>query len=145
MESSRTSALGIFVRTLVLLIILSILIVVFSTRLWIDIPVGYGFVVGDFIVIALTVMIIIKLESLVTPLASIISQELHLNVQKIGMILLHIVRFVSLAIAYYGFKRIYILLAVRVINPAHVLAIYDAVFVLLAAYLVYSLVKSFTG
>ncbi|RLE59766.1 MAG: hypothetical protein DRJ35_05035 [Thermoprotei archaeon] len=145
METSRSSALGIFVRTLVLLIILSILLVVFSTRLWIDIPIGYGFVVGDLIVVALAIMIIMKLESIVAPLASIISQELHFNVQKVGMILLYMVRFISLAIAYYSFKRIYVLLAVRILSPDHILVIYDAVFVVLAAYLVYSLVKSFTG
>lgn len=145
MVSQKSSAAGILVRTMVLLIILSILLVAFSTSLWIDIPVGYGFVVGDIIVVALTVMIILKLESVVAPLASIISQELHFNVEKVGMFLLHVVRFISLAVAYYGFKRTYFLLAVRALDHASIFVIYNAVFVVLAAYLAYSLVRVFTG
>lgn len=141
----KASATGLLVRNLTLLLILSVLLLLFSTVLWIDIPIAYGIYVGDIIVVVLAVLIILKLGSIVSPLTTIISRDLNVNTEKVGNLILHIAWFVSLAIAYYGFKRVYLLLATRFLDLRHSFIVYDAVFIILAAYLVYSLVRSYTG
>jgi len=139
-------AFKVLVRLSAQVAILSLLVALFSTWLWIGIPVYGGITVGHVVVSILLALLASRTYALASPLASVITSGLGGRVEKAGLLIIYTVRFLVLAILYLGYKWLFTFAAARAgLLPRDAATLYDAAFVLAAAYLAYSVVKVFTG
>lgn len=124
------------------LLLLTILLFLFSTGLYIRIPLGYGFHLGDLVVVTLVLLFITKAEQLATPLSSLVSLALEVESRVVASIVQTILRLLEIAVAYYTLRRVFYLLAVPAIGLENSSIAYDSVFLVAACITVYNLVKS---
>ncbi|ABL77449.1 hypothetical protein [Thermofilum pendens] len=140
--SSHVTMRGLLVRGVTALAIVLALMYLFSTSLYIPVPVYKGVSVGNIVVAVLSIVFLIKAESLATPLASEVALHLKLQPGRVGGVAKWALRLLSLLVLYGGFFGV----AVPVFDvflEHHVSrVVYDSVFVVAAAVTVYELVKS---
>uniref|UniRef100_A0A7C1T2N3 Uncharacterized protein n=1 Tax=Thermofilum pendens TaxID=2269 RepID=A0A7C1T2N3_THEPE len=142
MCAERVSSKGLAVRGVAALIMLAIILFLFSTGLYIRVPLGYGFHLGDLVIVTLVMLFIVKAEQLVAPLSSVVSLALEAESRVVGSIIQAVLRLLEIAVAYYTLRRVFNLLAVPIIGLENSYIVYDAVFLVAACLTIYNLVKS---
>lgn len=142
MVSERVSSRALAVRGTAALLILAALIFLFSTGLFIRIPIAAGFFIGDLVVLILVVLFIMRAEKLTAPLSSIVSIALSANVSTVGAIVQAFLRLLEIAVAYYSLRRPPLLLLSPLIGQDNAGIIYDAVFLVATSLVIYGFVKA---
>jgi hypothetical protein len=140
--AERVSSKGLAVRGTTALILLAIMLFLFSTGLYIRVPLGYGFHLGDLVIVALVLLFIAKAEQLVAPLSSVVSLALGVESRVVASIVQAVLRLLEIAVAYYTLRRVFYLLTVPAIGLENSGIAYDAIFLVAACIVVYNLVKS---
>ncbi len=118
-----------------------------STWLWIDIPVYDGVKVGHLVVTAALLLLAHRVLATASPLASILSSGVQGSVERVGMLAAYGVYLVALGVLYFALKWAFILALHNAfyLSVGDAAVIYDALFLVAAAYLVYSAVRVVTG
>lgn len=134
----------VIVREISALAITAILGFLFSTILWIGIPVFMNVCITDLILAFIAVLFSARIENLSTALTSYIATSLNKKPEKIGGAVAWPLRLLSLIAIYLGFKRIFSIVLGSVFAVWDLAKVYDAIFVVIAALLAYQIVKSLT-
>lgn len=142
MVSERISSRALAVRGTAALLILAVLLFLFSTGLFIRVPLSLGLFVGDLVVLALVILFVLRAEQLIAPLSSLISIALSASATIVGAVVQVILRLLEIAVAYYSLRRLSLLLFSPFIGTDNANTIYDAVFLVAACIVVYNFVKA---
>lgn len=142
MVSERVSSRALAVRGTAALLIIAVLLFLFSTGLFIRIPLAYGLFVGDLVVLALVILFVVRAEQLTAPLSSVISIALSVNASTVGAIVQAFLRIIEVAVAYYSLRRLPLLLLSPLIGYDNAGVLYDAAFLIAASLVIYNFVKA---
>lgn len=133
---------NILVERLSAILLLAILLWVFSSKLWLDIPIAHSLVVGDIIVVVLTGLLIYNIIRLAIPVATIFSAYTPKHARRLSIVTYRLLELASIGIAYLSLKHIGFKILVFFLAIRDAIVIYDSIFVVLAAVLTYLVIKA---
>ncbi|MEM2245489.1 MAG: hypothetical protein QW498_03770 [Thermofilum sp.] len=142
MVAERVSSRALAVRGTAALLIIAVLLFLFSTGLFIRIPLAYGVFLGDLVVLTLVMLFILRAEQLIAPLSSVISIALAANANIVGAFVQSFLRMLEIAVAYYSLRRLPLLLLSPLVGSDNAGVLYDAAFLVAACLVIYSFVKA---
>ena len=142
MSSARVSARALAARGVTALLLLAVLLFLFSTGLFVRIPLALGLYVGDLVVLTLVVIFIAQAEKLASPLSSVIALALGANASAVGAVVQTVLRLVEVGVAYYALRRPPLILLSPLIGQDNASVVYDGFFLVLTCLVIYNFVKA---